>query len=90
MEKTHSKNILFLASWYPSKVHSTLGNFCQRHAQAIATQNNVIAVYLAKDITMSEPYRIEVDETKGVKKLSVITRKKESLVADILKHLIMW
>ena len=76
MKKTLSKNILFLASWYPSKVHSTLGNFCQRHAQAIATQNNVTAVYLAKDITMSEPYRIEVNEVKGVKEIICYYQKK--------------
>ena len=29
--------VLHLASWYPSAVHRTLGNFVQRHVQAIAT-----------------------------------------------------
>ena len=76
MKKSTSKNILFLASWYPSKVHSTLGNFCQRHAQAIATQNNVTAVYLAKDISMNQPFRIEVNDIKGVKEIICYYQKK--------------
>ncbi len=76
MEKHIPKNILFLASWYPSKTHNTLGNFCQRHAQAIATENQVTVVYLAKDITMNEPFRIEVYEIKGVKEIICYYQKK--------------
>ena len=30
--------ILHIASWYPSAVHGTLGNFVERHVQAIATR----------------------------------------------------
>lgn len=30
--------VLHLASWYPSAVHGTLGNFIQRHIEAISTQ----------------------------------------------------
>lgn len=32
----HSHRILHIASWYPSEVHRTLGNFVERHVQAIA------------------------------------------------------
>ena len=41
------KNILFLSSWYPSKNHTTLGNFIQFHAEAVATTNNVYVLYLS-------------------------------------------
>ena len=32
-----SPRILHIASWYPSAVHGTLGNFVERHVQAIST-----------------------------------------------------
>ena len=45
--KNKPKSILFLSSWYPSKNHSTLGNFIQYHAEAVATQNKVYVLYLS-------------------------------------------
>jgi glycosyltransferase involved in cell wall biosynthesis len=36
--------ILFLASWYPNKTDSFLGNFVQRHAEAISTRHEVYVV----------------------------------------------
>lgn len=38
-------HILFLASWYPNANNPLLGNFVQRHAQAIATLNKVTVVH---------------------------------------------
>ena len=40
------KNILFLSSWYPSKVHRTLGNFVQYHANAISLKHRVFVLYV--------------------------------------------
>jgi L-malate glycosyltransferase len=49
-----SYHILFLSSWYPSKVHPTLGNFVQRHAEAVATQHQVDVIYVTPDSTCTE------------------------------------
>lgn len=38
-------HVLFLASWYPNTNNPLLGNFVQRHAQAIATLNTVTVVH---------------------------------------------
>lgn len=38
------RNILFLASWYPSREHPRLGNFVQRHALAVARHHRVCVV----------------------------------------------
>ena len=38
-ESDSSPRILHIASWYPSTVHGTLGNFVERHVQAISTLN---------------------------------------------------
>ena len=43
------KNILFLSSWYPSRVHTTLGNFVQYHAKAVAKNNNIHVLYITPD-----------------------------------------
>ncbi|MBC7411722.1 MAG: glycosyltransferase [Bacteroidia bacterium] len=42
---TKQLHILFLASWYPNITNPLLGNFVQRHAQAIATINKVTVVH---------------------------------------------
>lgn len=39
-------NILFTASWYPSKAHPTLGNFIQRHAEAVTEMHHVHVLYI--------------------------------------------
>ena len=37
MESHCKLRVLHIASWYPSKVHTSLGNFVQRHIAAIST-----------------------------------------------------
>jgi len=39
--------ILHIASWYPSKVHGTLGNFVKRHIEAISTMHTGAVCYAA-------------------------------------------
>ena len=38
-EPASTPRILHIASWYPSAVHGTLGNFVERHVQAVSTLN---------------------------------------------------
>ena len=40
------KSVLFLSSWYPSRVHSTLGNFVSYHAQSVALKHKVNLLYI--------------------------------------------
>jgi glycosyltransferase involved in cell wall biosynthesis len=42
-------HVLFLSSWFPSKTHPTLGNFVQRHAEAVALFSEVTVLYLSKN-----------------------------------------
>ena len=42
---TDSLNVLFLSSWYPTRTHPTLGNFVQRHAQALAKRHKVTVLH---------------------------------------------
>ena len=40
MESRDKLRVLHIASWYPSKVHTSLGNFVQRHVAAISTMHH--------------------------------------------------
>ena len=41
-------NILFIASWYPSRAHANLGNFVQRHAEAVSRHHKVCVITAAQ------------------------------------------
>ena len=43
-------NILFLSSWYPSRAHTTNGNFIKRHAEAISLKHKLFVLYVQSDI----------------------------------------
>ena len=42
-------HILFLSSWYPSRVFPTNGDFVQRHAEAVATKHKVTIIHAVTD-----------------------------------------
>ncbi len=42
-------HVLFLNSWYPSRVHPTNGDFIQRHAEAVAKIHRVTAIHVVTD-----------------------------------------
>lgn len=46
------KNVLFLTSWFPSRVHNTLGNFIKYHAHCSAKFNNLYVLYIVPDDTI--------------------------------------
>lgn len=68
-------NILYLSSWYPSRVHSTLGNFVQRHAECIASKHNVTVLYTAFEQGEVNYPQIE-DNKKGQLRTIVVYGKK--------------
>ena len=50
-EKLH---ILFLNSWYPSRILPNNGDFIQRHAEAVATKNKVTAIHVITDDSLKK------------------------------------
>lgn len=48
MEQSRKK-ILWLCSWYPSKIDPFNGDFIQRHARAAAAFNDIYVIYVAGD-----------------------------------------
>jgi len=46
---TKKLHILFLCSWFPSRVLPTNGDFILRHAEAVATKHKVTAIHVITD-----------------------------------------
>ena len=61
-------HILFLNSWYPSKVLPNNGDFIQRHAEAVALKHRVTAIHVITDQNITKN-TIEDSNLNGVRTL---------------------
>lgn len=66
MESRDRLRVLHIASWYPSKVHKSLGNFIQRHISAIATKH-CCEVWYSSPVNANDPLKgsVEITDTMG-------------------------
>ena len=60
------KNVLFLSSWYPSRVHTTLGNFVRYHALAASKYNSINVLYIVADDNVKD-YEIKYFQDNELK-----------------------
>ncbi len=72
-------HILFLSSWYPSRVLPTNGDFVQKHAEAVATEHQVTLIQV---ITDEKIKTIEFNESiiNNVKTIIVYIPKKNRII----------
>jgi glycosyltransferase involved in cell wall biosynthesis len=70
--KNNKLHILFLPSWYPSREHTTLGNFVQRHAFAVSELHQVVVVSAHE----SPKPEVIVDELGSLIEIRVYFKKK--------------
>lgn len=61
-------HILFLCSWYPSKVLPTNGDFIQRHAESVNLLHKVSVVHIISDKTITKT-KIENKEINNIQTL---------------------
>ena len=64
------KKVLFLSSWYPSRVHSTLGNFVSYHVKAVSKTNKVHLLYITADDTIKD-YEIHMAPLPNAKQVAM-------------------
>lgn len=66
MESRDRLRVLHIASWYPSKVHKSLGNFIQRHISAIATKHSC-ELWYSSPVHANDPLKgsVEVKNSMG-------------------------
>ena len=70
-------NVFVFSSWFPSRVHPTLGNFNEKFAEAAALFNDVTAIYVAAEIGLTRKFELIESEERGVKKVHIYFPKKE-------------
>jgi len=68
-------NILFLSGWYPNRVLPTLGNFVQKHAEAVALKHNVVALSVCPDASNKNKFEITGSTINGVYTINVYYKK---------------
>ncbi|MFL5763808.1 MAG: glycosyltransferase [Bacteroidia bacterium] len=68
-------NILFTSSWYPNRVLPTLGNFVQKHAEAVALYQNVSALFVCSDANVKGTYEIVESTVHNVYTVNVYYKK---------------
>jgi len=74
-----------LSSWYPSRVSPTNGNFVQKHAEAIASQHKVSAVFAIGDETLNQKYEVTRQATKNVTSIIVYFKKHSNNFINALR-----
>ena len=50
--------ILFLSSWYPTRLSSMNGDFVKRHAKAVSLYSNVVCFHVIKDKNLTTKYNL--------------------------------
>lgn len=78
--------VLFISSWYPSRVMPTNGNFIQRHAEAIAKQCSVYSLHAVSDRNLKEGLDISEEEVNGVHTVIVYFPKAKKRVIGIAAY----
>ncbi|MFT4696368.1 MAG: glycosyltransferase involved in cell wall biosynthesis [Urechidicola sp.] len=67
-----NKNILFLCSWYPSKVQAFNGNFVFKHARCLVKRNiNLFVLVVCEDLTLDKRFNLEEGLNENVKEVVV-------------------
>lgn len=79
-------NILFLASWYPSRVNPFNGNFVQRHARAVSQYANVTILHTCSDPGIRRKFDIS-NLRNGPLTEVIVYYKKVSHKIPIISHL---
>lgn len=72
-------HILFLSSWYPSRVLPTNGDFVQKHAEAVATKHQVTLIHVITDINLNSSLEYSEKIVNNVKTIIAYIPKKKRL-----------
>lgn len=83
-----SKHILFLSSWYPSKLFPFAGDFVQRHAIAASKLNKVSVLHAIKDPEQKVSFFISKNRTEGVDEIIVYYKHSPFKFLNFLRRFI--
>ncbi|MEW6467417.1 MAG: glycosyltransferase [Bacteroidota bacterium] len=70
--------VLFLASWYPNRLDPFLGNFVQRHAEAVSAFADVAVLHVCADPGLQSRFETEAGKEKNIFTVRVYYKKIDS------------
>jgi L-malate glycosyltransferase len=82
---TNPLHILFLTNWFPSRVHTTNGNFVRRHAEAVATLHKVTVLYVVSDIHLRNLFDIEQERTNNLHIIRVYFKPSKKRLVHVFR-----
>ncbi len=81
--------ILFLSSWYPNRTNPHLGNFVQRHAEAVSAFNEAASLHVCSDPhLLGKKFDVETKIINGIFTVNVYYKKVRGIffVVDMVKY----
>ncbi|MCF6212743.1 MAG: glycosyltransferase [Flavobacteriaceae bacterium] len=78
-------HILFLSSWYPSRVLPNNGDFIQRHAEAVATKHQVTLLHVISDTKLKKEIEITENQTNDVRTLIAYIKTSDNPIVKFFR-----
>ncbi len=78
-------HILFLSSWYPSRILPNNGNFVQRHAEAVATKHKVTSIHVITDVNLKNKIEVVEADINKVKTLIAYIKPSKNPITKLVR-----
>jgi glycosyltransferase involved in cell wall biosynthesis len=79
--------ILFISSWFPSKIEPTNGNFVQRHAEAVSLLYDVEILHAIGDCNQNGNYHLDDQMINGIRTLIVYYKNTKNPVLNFFRRM---
>lgn len=79
--------ILFISSWFPSKIEATNGNFVQRHAEAVSLLHEVEILHAIGDNAQKEIYFFDDQMINGIRTLIVYYQNTNNPILNFYRRI---
>ena len=76
----NKRHILFLSSWYPSRVFPTNGDFVQRHAETMAIEHQITIIHVVTDKDVTKKVEIVDKKVNNVRTIIAYVPEKIHLL----------
>ena len=74
--QVNKQNILFLSSWYPTRLLPFNGDFVKRHAKSISLYSNVICLHVVRDRKMKNKFEINESQDQNLHEIIIYFNNK--------------
>lgn len=82
-------NILYISSWYPTRLKPTLGNFIYKHAESAIGNQNIRAIHVCLDSNLSQKSECEYSKKPFPSKVIYLKKNSIPLLGRLIDYLRM-